>query len=74
LGELIKNEKIISFFEAEVNKMTTHLASYEKVKKIRLLEREFDIERDEITPSLKVKRNVVGDKHKSLIDEMYSDD
>lgn len=73
LGELIKNEKIVSFIEAEVNNMTNHLASYEKVKKVRLLEREFEIEQDEITPSLKVKRNVVGEKHKKIIDEMYSD-
>ena len=74
LGELIKNEKIVSFIESEVNNMTTHLAPYEKVKKVRLLEREFEIEQDEITPSLKVKRNVVGAKHKSIIDEMYDDE
>ena len=72
MGELLKNETIVSFFETEVNNMTTHLAPYEKVKKVRLLEREFEIEQDEITPSLKVKRNVVGDKHKNIIDEMYN--
>ena len=72
LGELIKNETIVNFIEAEVNNMTTHLAPYEKVKKVRLLEREFEIEQNEITPSLKVKRSVVGDKHKNIIDEMYS--
>jgi len=74
LGELVKKEKIVSFIEAEVNNMTTNLAPYEKVKKVRLLEREFEIEQDEITPSLKVKRNVVGDKHKNIIDEMYSNE
>jgi len=73
IGDLIKNEKIVSFIEAEVNNMTSHLASYEKVKKVRLLERELEIEQGEITPTFKVKRNVVGDKHKSIIDEMYSD-
>ena len=73
LRELIINEKIVSFIEAEVTNMTTNLAPYEKVKKIRLLEREFEIEQDEVTPSLKVKRNIVRDKHKKLIDEMYSD-
>ncbi|MFC2166941.1 AMP-dependent synthetase/ligase [Acidobacteriota bacterium] len=73
LGELVKNEKIVSFMEEEVCNMTSHMAPYEKVKKVRLLDREFEIEQDEITPSLKVKRNIVGDKHKSIIDEMYSD-
>ena len=71
LKELVKNEKIVSFIEGEVNNMTNHLASYEQVKKVRLLDREFEIEQDEITPSLKVKRNIVGDKHKNIIDEMY---
>ncbi len=74
LGELMKNEKLVGFIEKEVNNMTTHLAPYEKVKKVRLLEREFEIEQGEITPSLKVKRNVVGDKHRTIIDEMYTDE
>lgn len=72
LGELIKNEQVVSFIESEVDKMSGNLASYERVKKIRLLDRDFEIEHDEITPSLKVKRNIVGDKHKAIIDEMYS--
>jgi len=73
IGDLIKNEKIVTFIESEINTMSNHLASYEKVKKVRLLERELEIEQGEITPTLKVKRNVVGDKHKKIIDEMYSD-
>lgn len=73
LGELVKNEQIVNFIESEINTMSNHLASYEKVKKVRLLERELEIEQGEITPTLKVKRNVVGDKHKNIIDEMYDD-
>ncbi len=74
LNDLIKNEKITSFIENEIDKMTAHFSSYEKVKKIRLLERDFEIEKNELTPSLKVKRNIVGDKHKNIIDDMYTED
>ena len=41
---------------AEVDRATPLLASYERIKKIAVLPRDFDIERGEITPSLKVRR------------------
>jgi long-chain acyl-CoA synthetase len=50
-----------------------HLASYEKVKKIALLDREFDIGKDEVTPTLKVKRNIVEKKYRELIDAFYQE-
>ncbi len=70
-ADLVKNDKIIRFLESEIDRMTPTLASYEKVKKIILLDREFEIEEGEITPSLKVKRNIVEKKYKSLIDRIY---
>jgi long-chain acyl-CoA synthetase len=47
------------------------LASYEKIKKIILLDRDFEIDREEMTPTLKVKRNKVEEKYKELIDALY---
>ena len=49
------------------------MAPYEKVKKIALLERDFEIEEGEITPTLKVKRNVIEKKYKDLIESLYRD-
>ena len=46
-------------------------AQYEKIKKIALLPREFSIETGELTPKLSVKRRVVEEKYKDLIDRMY---
>jgi long-chain acyl-CoA synthetase len=73
LSELVKNETILRFMEAEIDKSTPSLASYEKVKKVILLDREFEIGENEITPSLKVKRNIVEDKYKDLIDNLYEE-
>ncbi|HOI45955.1 MAG TPA: hypothetical protein PLX50_10120, partial [Candidatus Aminicenantes bacterium] len=56
---------------AEVNRSTPNLASYERVKKIVLLEKDFEVETGEITPTLKVKRNIVEQKYKPLIDPLY---
>jgi long-chain acyl-CoA synthetase len=71
--ELSRNQQVLQFLEAEIDRFTPQLASYEKVKKIILLDREFEIEKDEITPSLKVKRNIVEQKYKEMIDRLYQD-
>jgi len=71
--DLAKSEDILRFVEAEIDRATPNLASFEKIKKIVLLDREFEIEKGEITPSLKVKRNIVEDKHKTAIDRIYED-
>jgi long-chain acyl-CoA synthetase len=71
--DLIQNQAIRQFIEGEVDRSTPNLAPYEKVKKIALLERDFDTEKGEITPTLKVKRNVVEEKFKDVIDSIYRD-
>ncbi|MDH4197827.1 MAG: long-chain fatty acid--CoA ligase [Candidatus Aminicenantes bacterium] len=72
-AELCRREEILSFMLAEVNRSTPDLASYERVKKIALLDRDFELEAGEITPTLKVKRNFVEQKYKPLIDQLYQD-
>jgi len=72
--DLVKNDEIIRFIESEVDRRTPDLSSYEKIKKITLLDREFEIEKGEITPTLKVKRNIVEEKYKDLIDALYKEE
>lgn len=71
--ELLNNEKILNKIEEEMAKSTEDLARYEKIKKFALLKRDFEIEKGELTPTLKVKRNIVEDKYKTLIDSFYED-
>ncbi len=73
-SELVKNEKIADFIKAEVDRATPNLASFEKIKKIALLDRDFEIEKGEITPTLKVKRNVIEKKYQDLINALYEED
>jgi len=72
-AELVRTPRVIDFLRAEVDRTTPFLASYEKVKKILVLERDFEIDAGEITPTLKIKRNIIEAKFKSLIDTLYSD-
>jgi len=70
--DLVEREEIASFMLAEVNRATPNLASYERIKKIVLLERDFDAD-TELTPSLKVKRHIVEKVFKPLIDLLYKE-
>jgi len=72
--ELTRKEEILNFMLAEVDRSTPNLASYEKIKKIALLDRDFEIGKGEITPTLKVKRNIVEEKYRNLIDSFYIED
>jgi len=69
--DLIQNEAVARFLLEEVDRSTPNLAPYEKVKKIALLDRDFEIERGEVTPTLKVKRSIVEEKYRDLIDSLY---
>jgi long-chain acyl-CoA synthetase len=71
LADLVKKQEIVDFLLAEIDRSTPNLASYEKVKRIILLDKDFEIEADEMTPTLKVKRNIVEQKYKNVIDSLY---
>jgi long-chain acyl-CoA synthetase len=67
------NEKIVKLLEKQVDELTKDLSKYEKVKKIALLEEEMTVEGGELTPTLKVKRRVVNEKYKDVIDKIYAE-
>ena len=50
------------------------LAHFEAPKKIALLEHDFSLDRGELTPTQKVKRRVVDQNYKALIDSLYKED
>ena len=60
-AELARDAKSAAMLEAAVLKICEGLARYEQVKKIALLEREFSIEKGEITPTMKVRRRGGGE-------------
>ncbi len=62
-----------AFLLDEVNRMTPGLASYERVKRIALLARDFDLGAGEITPTLKVRRSIVERKYADIIESLYKE-
>jgi long-chain acyl-CoA synthetase len=60
--------------QKEIDRFNVNLDRQEKIRRFTLLAKDFSIETGEMTPSMKVKRKVVDEKYKPLIDEMYRDE
>jgi long-chain acyl-CoA synthetase len=69
--ELVRRPEVAEHYMRLVDEMTPDLATFEKIRKITLLTRDLTQESGELTPTLKVKRRVVEEKYKPLIDRMY---
>lgn len=71
-AELSKQPKVKEIVETEIAEVNKELASYESIKKFRILPKDFTIESGELTPSLKLKRKVCVERYRSEIDGMYA--
>lgn len=69
--QLIKEEKLIEIFHQRIEKINQQLAEWEKIRKFTLVTKEFSQEKDELTPTLKIRREVVYSHFQKEIDKMY---
>jgi long-chain acyl-CoA synthetase len=69
--ELVKNEKIVDLYEGLVKKYNQSFAQWEQVKRIVLLPELWSVETGEMTPTMKVKRKVITENNKDLIEGLY---
>jgi long-chain acyl-CoA synthetase len=65
--ELVQLPAINKLMRGEVERLTRHLADFEKIKKVVLVPQPFSVEAGELTPTLKIKRKVVAEKYAALI-------
>lgn len=72
LEDLMKDERIVRLVDAEVAAKNKELPSFETVKKIKIVP-EFTIENGCLTPTLKIKKNVVLEKCRADIEAMYAE-
>src|SRR5256714_11980864 len=68
---LANDEKVRELIQAEVDKANAKYAQVEQVKKFALLDHDLSQETGELTPTLKVKRNVVNEKYAEIFDSLY---
>jgi long-chain acyl-CoA synthetase len=72
--EMVADPKIRAIVQKEIDHFNDQLGRQEQIRKFTLLPRDFSIDEDEITPSLKVKRKNIDKKYRPLIDAMYADE
>ncbi|MBV9294218.1 MAG: hypothetical protein JO145_01500, partial [Acidobacteriaceae bacterium] len=54
-----------------VSRVNRQLADFERIRRFKVLEREFSIEHGELTPTMKIRRARVLENHKALVSELY---
>ena len=69
--ELVKNEKIVALYEGLVKKYNQSFAQWEQVKRSVLMPSLWTVETGEMTPTMKVKRKVISENNKALIESLY---
>ena len=72
ISALAEHPKVRELIQAEVDKANAKYAQVEQVKKFVILDHDLSQETGELTPTLKVKRNIVNEKYADLFEGLYS--
>jgi long-chain acyl-CoA synthetase len=72
IAALSRDDEVRGLIQAELDRANTKYAQVEQVKKFVLLDHDLSQETGELTPTMKVKRNVVNEKYTPLFDTLYS--
>jgi long-chain acyl-CoA synthetase len=71
VAELAKSDEVQEMVQAEFDRANSNYAQVEQIKRFAILDHDLSIESGELTPTLKVKRNVINDRYAELFDELY---
>jgi long-chain acyl-CoA synthetase len=66
------NEQVRAEIQKVVDEVNSHVGPVEQIKRFEILDHDLSQETGELTPTLKVKRNVVNEKFAGVVDEVYS--
>jgi long-chain acyl-CoA synthetase len=71
MAALSREPKVLALIQEELDRVNSRYAQVEKIKRFLILEHDLSQETGELTPTLKVKRNVVNEKYADLFDRLY---
>jgi long-chain acyl-CoA synthetase len=74
VAALAQHPSVRELIQAELDRANEKYASVEQVKRFFILDHDLSQETGELTPTLKVKRNVVAEKYADRFDALYRDD
>ena len=69
---LHENDQVRASIQAHLDQVNQKFARVEQVKKFEILPQDLSQEGGELTPTMKIKRNVVAEKYAGEIDSLYS--
>jgi long-chain acyl-CoA synthetase len=72
--KLTDDPEVRALFEDAISSINQDLPHWEQIRQFALLPRELSQEADELTPTLKMKRRVIDEKYKALIDSLFPPD
>jgi long-chain acyl-CoA synthetase len=70
-ASLCRRPEVQELIQGEIDRVNKAFARVEQVKKFRLIEQKLTAEDEELTPTMKLKRKLVNEKYKGLIESMY---
>jgi long-chain acyl-CoA synthetase len=70
-AELAQTPAVMQAVQSAVNRVNKQLADFERIRRFRILPREFSIESGELTPTMKIRRSRVLENERALITELY---
>ena len=73
-SDIIRNVKVFDRIRLDINEFNKDFGNTERIKKIRLLEKEWTTSSGELTATLKLKRKIIAEKYKSVIEEIYTEE
>jgi long-chain acyl-CoA synthetase len=72
IASLAREPEVVELIQGELDRVNERYAQVEKIKKFAILDHDLSQETGELTPTLKVKRNVVNEKYAELFDALYA--
>ena len=73
ISDMSKNSKVIDAIQKQIDEANSKVARVQQIKKFTLLENEWTDSSGELTPTLKLKRNVIAERYKNEIESMYEE-
>ncbi|HEX7615265.1 MAG TPA: AMP-binding protein, partial [Thermoanaerobaculia bacterium] len=72
-AELVRDARVVELIRLHIEHVNAHLARYEAIRRWAILPAELKIETGELTPSLKVRRRVVEQRYRDVIEGLYAE-
>ncbi len=69
---LVRDPRVVARYQQEIDRVNHDLSPWEKVKRFRLVPDEWTPEAGHLTPSLKLKRRIIVDRYRDLIEDVYA--